>query len=176
MAFRFRREGNYVKHRIHMDRMGMQPWLEDFKWRVTDFQYHWYMGPKATAAIRQNTKLSIFGASGEIGPSSSSRSFEEKDCEEDRTSSVISTRRPEANTPRHGPRREWLGRNIALRAFIPNIVPQRRQTNPFCLSSSNTTGWVEARSKISLLNETKPRTKHEISGTDDKIPEMPKYR
>lgn len=30
MAFVFRREGDHIKHRIHMERMGIQPWVEDF--------------------------------------------------------------------------------------------------------------------------------------------------
>merc|ERR1712167_396147 len=57
MAFRFKREGDYIKRCVHMERMGMQPWIEDFKWRVMDWHYGFYLGPKARNAILSNQKV-----------------------------------------------------------------------------------------------------------------------
>lgn len=180
-----------MKHRVHMENMGLQPWLEDFKWRVCDFQYHWYLGPKAHRAIRENAS---FGASRVEGPVQVAGQGKRQKLEVTRSPNiaggagtstggdrgdglvdVVPGGRGAAH-PQPQLRPEYQGRRIPLRTFIPNIVPQRRQSNPFCLSSSNVTGWVDARGKSNLLRETKPRTKHQISGTDDRIPEMPKYK
>jgi len=112
-----------------------------------DFQYGWYMGPKAKSAVRR-------------GAPSKKSEFDE----------VLRTATSSTLLQNRGPE------EVAMRAFVPNIVPQRRQTNPFCAASSNATGWREVKPLKRLLKECKPRTHHQISGTDDSIPEMPKFR
>ncbi|CAD7953572.1 unnamed protein product [Amoebophrya sp. A120] len=166
MAFRFRREGNYTKHRKHMENMGLQPWLDDFRWRVCNFQYHWYLGPKAHQAIEENA----------IGQREIPY-LQNIPSREQHVATTTGARNTAAGQGLvHHVARGQHNRSAPFRTFLPNIVPQRKQSNPFCLSSHNSTGWVEARGRTELLTETKPRTKHQVSGTDDRIPEMPKFR
>ena len=53
MAFRFRREGDRIKHRMPQDAMGMQAWIGDFKWRAQDWQYEWQMKEFAKKAMKK---------------------------------------------------------------------------------------------------------------------------
>ena len=94
MAFRFRREGDRIKNRVHMERFLARckkhrtasksigcdfaalpsrygyvsvdrgslvlkfeiRSLQDFKWRVVDWHYQFYMGPKAGNAEGERTR------------------------------------------------------------------------------------------------------------------------
>lgn len=149
MAFRFRKEGNWIKRRTHWTQMGMQPWLEDFKYRVTDFHYQFYMGPQARkallsrqedcAAMQRRSDLQLNGRS---------------------TKSLCGY---QENT-----------RKFYFQTFLPNVVPLRRSSNPFCRQSWNTTGWKEVyQSRRPVLRPG--GEKNQVAGTDDSIPPMPKY-
>ena len=61
-----------------------------------------------------------------------------------------------------------------LPIFIPNIVPTRKSTNPFCETSGNKTGWQEVKTR--RIADPQPRGKHFVSGTDDSTPPMPKVK
>lgn len=54
MAFRFRREGDFVKHRKKMSNSGMTPWVHDFKHRVMAFHYDGYMREQARRTILED--------------------------------------------------------------------------------------------------------------------------
>ncbi len=58
--------------------------------------------------------------------------------------------------------------------FIPQIVPYRKSSNPFCETSGNRTGWQEVRTR--RIPDPLPRGKHFVSGTDDSTPPMPKVK
>lgn len=60
-----------------------------------------------------------------------------------------------------------------LRIATPNIVPLKRQSNPFCQSSSNSTGWVFQHKK--LEKSPRPYRSRRLGGTDLTVPVMPKH-
>eukprot|EP00927_Polykrikos_kofoidii_P072615 TRINITY_DN68716_c0_g1_i1.p1 TRINITY_DN68716_c0_g1~~TRINITY_DN68716_c0_g1_i1.p1 ORF type:complete len:176 (+),score=19.74 TRINITY_DN68716_c0_g1_i1:70-597(+) len=172
MAFRFRREGDRIKHRMHFERTGIQPWVEDFKWRVVDWHYNYYMGPKARNAILSNQK----GANG-------AREFYEK-----RSHGFV---RSKSDAPQFQQHRT---KYFAHTTFIPQVAPYRQTTNPFCPVTPNKTGWREyveqknvrgavrpasprsedAQHRCTFLADPKPKGgKHVVSGTDDTVPVMP---
>eukprot|EP00928_Gymnodinium_smaydae_P048162 TRINITY_DN32193_c0_g1_i1.p2 TRINITY_DN32193_c0_g1~~TRINITY_DN32193_c0_g1_i1.p2 ORF type:complete len:175 (+),score=23.22 TRINITY_DN32193_c0_g1_i1:139-663(+) len=171
MAFRFRREGDHIKHRVHMERMGMQPWIEDFKWRAVSWHYNFYMGPKARNAVLSNQKAA---------PSL-------QDVFERRSHGFV-RRQPEAE------RQPWRTKHFAHTTCIPAVAPYRKTSNPFCPVTPNRTGWREyieqrdvrgavrpdspmpehAQHRVQHIMDPKPRGhKNVVSGTDDTVPIMP---
>eukprot|EP00440_Ansanella_granifera_P008029 gb/GFBE01008690.1/.p1 GENE.gb/GFBE01008690.1/~~gb/GFBE01008690.1/.p1 ORF type:complete len:178 (+),score=31.15 gb/GFBE01008690.1/:1-534(+) len=174
MAFIFRREGDRIKHKIHMERMGMSPWIEDFKWRAVDWHYQYYMGPKARSAIMSNQRNArsiqdVFDRR--------SHGFVQRLSNEDAKSAGYSHQRT---------------KHFAWTTCIPKTTPQHKSSNPFCPVTPNRTGWREyveqkdvrgaVRSKapdakqhrVQHIMDPKPKgSKHVISGTDDTVPIMP---
>jgi hypothetical protein len=118
--YRFRREGDFIKHRARAEFMGIQPFMADLKWRAVNWHYSFYMKQKASQAL--------------------------------------GSLRAEGVHP----------------VFIPNIVPLRASSNPFCEASANKTGWQEVKTR--RIPDPLPRGKHFVSGTDDSTPPMPKAR
>ena len=58
---------------------------------------------------------------------------------------------------------------------IPNATPGIRQTNPYCPSSTNKTGWIVAPCPKKLYRSVGPMNKKQratIPGTDDKAPRL----
>ncbi|KAF4725171.1 hypothetical protein FOZ62_002789 [Perkinsus olseni] len=166
MAFRFRREGDRIKHRMHEERMGMRPWIRDFKWRVFGWHYEFYMGNKARQALLKDQKLAptmqVF-------------------C--DLKSNGVSTKGLNAtkgadNRPEHGPLEFNKTKYFTWRPCIPNIVPYRKSTSPFCKVSSNTTGWTELQNKRIPDPVPKGWSGHNqgIGGTDESVPIHPQYQ
>mmetsp|Transcript_29150 Transcript_29150/g.67092 ORF Transcript_29150/g.67092 Transcript_29150/m.67092 type:complete len:178 (-) Transcript_29150:26-559(-) len=176
MAFRFRREGDRIKHRIHLERSGMQPWIEDFKWRAVDFHYQFYMGPKARNAILSQHKLAP----------------KLQDTFEKRSHGFI-TRVPKEHADSAAYRPNST-RYFAWTTCTPQITPFRKSSNPFCPVTSNKTGWreyveqanikgahrakspYERQHRVNLIPDPKPKgRKHEVAGTDDAVPIFPKF-
>ncbi|EKX73006.1 conserved hypothetical protein [Theileria equi strain WA] len=63
--------------------------------------------------------------------------------------------------------------NMFLRTATPNIVPYRKQSNPFCSKSQNMSGWeFEHRT---FLKTPKPYRNRKIGGTVISVPKMPKH-
>ncbi|UKJ89033.1 hypothetical protein MACJ_002279 [Theileria orientalis] len=60
-----------------------------------------------------------------------------------------------------------------MRCAIPQIVPYRRQTNPFCPNSSNKTGF-QFKYK-SLLKYPRPIRNRKLAITDLDVPQFPKH-
>mmetsp|Transcript_81272 Transcript_81272/g.143352 ORF Transcript_81272/g.143352 Transcript_81272/m.143352 type:complete len:190 (-) Transcript_81272:85-654(-) len=186
MAFRFRREGDRIKHKIHMERMGMSPWIEDFKWRAIDWHYQYYMGPKARSAIMSNQRQT--------------RSIQ--DVFDRRSHGFTQRLAPEeAKTAAYSSQRT---KYFAWTTCLPRVSPLHKSSNPFCPVTPNKTGWreyieqkdvrgaVRSRSpkmmgaegkpgpwpaqqhRVQHIMDPKPKgSKHVISGTDDTVPIMP---
>eukprot|EP00929_Paragymnodinium_shiwhaense_P123553 TRINITY_DN97553_c0_g1_i1.p2 TRINITY_DN97553_c0_g1~~TRINITY_DN97553_c0_g1_i1.p2 ORF type:complete len:176 (-),score=29.80 TRINITY_DN97553_c0_g1_i1:107-634(-) len=172
MAFRFRREGDHLKHKMHLERTGMQPWVEDFKWRVMDWHYNYYMGPKARNAILSNQ-----GAAKHV-----------QDMYEKKSHGFV--RRKKMSEKFEARRTQFFAHTTCL----PNVTPHRRSSNPFCPVTPNKTGWKEYVEQIHVRGADRPRgpwsedaqhrrqyimdpkpkgPKHVIAGTDDTVPIMP---
>mmetsp|Transcript_16011 Transcript_16011/g.42282 ORF Transcript_16011/g.42282 Transcript_16011/m.42282 type:complete len:174 (+) Transcript_16011:1434-1955(+) len=170
MAFRFRREGDRIKHKVHMERMGMQPWIEDFKWRAVDWHYNYYMGPKARNAIMSNQRAAP----------KMQEVFEKQ-------SHGFIQKGPSAGGPPH-----LRTKHFAWTTALPQTVPYHKSTNPFCSVTPNKTGWREYVEHANLRGAVRPESpKHRqhriqhimdpkpkgdrgvVSGTDDTVPVMP---
>ena len=164
MAFRFRREGDRIKHRVHMERMGMSPWIEDFKWRVIDWHYQFYMGPKARNAILSN----------------------QRHCKSIQDSFV-------PRGPQDGAYDASRTKHFAWTTYLPQVTPLRKTSNPFCPVTPNKTGWREyiehkdirgavrpkspaaRQHKVQHTMDPKPKSaKMVVSGTDHTVPIFPK--
>mmetsp|Transcript_36564 Transcript_36564/g.67005 ORF Transcript_36564/g.67005 Transcript_36564/m.67005 type:complete len:178 (-) Transcript_36564:84-617(-) len=176
MAFRFRREGDYIKHRMHLERSGMRPWIEDFKWRAVDWHYQYYMGPKARNAILSQHKLAP----------------KLQDTFEKRSHGFITrVPREQADSVAYRPNST---RYFAWTTCTPQIQPFRKTSNPFCPVTPNKTGWREyveienprgavrtkapneRQHRVTKIADPKPRGhKAQIAGTDDTVPIFPKY-
>jgi hypothetical protein len=171
MAFRFRREGDFVKHRIHMERMGMQPWLEDFKWRAVNWHYELYMQPKARQALRNQTQdyaRHLQRMYDYMHCGKSTKNLDKDISAVEREKDYLS--RQSASRP---DKFMHDTRYFVWRPAVPNIVPNRVSTNPFCPVSANKTGWREQVKR--LIPEPKPRGKRNpVAGTDDAAPVMPR--
>ena len=151
MAHRFHREGDFIKHRARAEFMGIRPFMEDLKWRAVDWHYQFYMRDKARKAIlsrqREAPKLQFVA---DMRFSGKSTKFHTGDFEIQAT------------------------RYFTWTTFLPNIVPNRVSTNPFCKESANTTGWKETVSR--RIPDPLPRGRAFVSGTDDSVPVMPRLR
>ncbi|EDO07088.1 uncharacterized protein BBOV_IV007320 [Babesia bovis T2Bo] len=62
---------------------------------------------------------------------------------------------------------------LFFRIATPNIVPYRRQTNPFCQRSNNGTGWQLYHRQ--LERHPRPYRSRQLGGTDLTVPVMPKH-
>jgi len=146
VAFRFKREGSFVKRRIHLDESGMRPWNEDFKFRVQNYQYRYWMMPQAHKAL-----LSYQDGAAIL-----------KGHLETEASSSAATSK--FSTPT---------RTLFFKTAIPQSVPNLITSNPFCRISSNKTGWETYRTPI--VPELRCARK-QVAGTDVVPPIFPKYR
>lgn len=166
MAFRFRREGDYVKHRVKMANSGMKPWVNDFKYRVVDWHYQFYMRDQARRAINSNQanaeRTQTYFDSKE-GKLQTRKGLSEKDKEDLKSLDAKGVHFSDD-----------IIRYFNWRPFVPNVVPQRANSNPFCPVTSNTTGWKEAPKR--RLTDPQPMGGHKIAGTDDSVPIFPKFR
>jgi hypothetical protein len=166
MAFRFRREGDYVKHRVKMSNSGMQPWVNDFKYRVVDWHYQFYMRDQARRAINSNQA-----------------NAEQTQTYFDSKVGNLQTRKGLSDSDKSALKSmdergihfsEEVIRYFNWRPFVPNVVPHRANSNPFCPVTPNKTGWKEAPKR--RLTDPQPMSGHPIAGTDDSVPIFPKFR
>ena len=168
MAFRFRREGDFVKHRKRMSNMGMQPWVNDFKYRVIGWHYDFYMRDQSRRAINSNQHQA----------EETQKFYDAKipSCEI-RTSKGLTDYDKDV-LDRMEERGVKFSDNIIRyfnwRPFVPNVIPHRANSNPFCPITPNTTGWREA--PVRRNSDPQPKGGHAIAGTDDSVPIFPKYR
>mmetsp|Transcript_20959 Transcript_20959/g.43521 ORF Transcript_20959/g.43521 Transcript_20959/m.43521 type:complete len:156 (-) Transcript_20959:115-582(-) len=153
----------------------MQPWVEDFKWRVIDWHYNFYMGPKARGAVMSNQK----------GVRQLQEVF-------DKRSHGFTTRlaEPASSSAPYSPQRT---KYFAWTTCIPQVAPYKRNSNPFCKVSPNVTGWREYVEQKDVRGAARPKTpdvpphrvqhilnpkpkgsKHVVAGTNDEVPTFPK--
>jgi hypothetical protein len=166
MAFRFRREGDFVKHRKRMSNMGMQPWVNDFKYRVIGWHYDFYMKDQSRRAINSNqhgAEEAQLHYDSQINEVQTRKGISEHDKD------ILS--RMDQRGVRFS---DQVIRYFNWRPFVPNVIPHRANSNPFCAVTANTTGWREAPSRRN--SDPQPKGGHAIAGTDDSVPIFPKYR
>ncbi|KAF8820682.1 hypothetical protein IE077_002924 [Cardiosporidium cionae] len=119
MAYRFFREGQFVKCRKHFDRSGMRPWIDEFQWEVTNWHYKYWMGPqiqkilqeKSSEALNLQYHLDVITSGG--------------------------------NSSKFSQRSKFF-----FRSALPMAIPYIRSSNPFCPLSANRTGWEECKNKL----------------------------
>ncbi|CAJ1327232.1 unnamed protein product [Effrenium voratum] len=140
MAFRFRREGDRIKHKVHMERMGMSPWIEDFKWRAIDWHYQFYMGPKARNAVMSNQRHT--------------RSVQ--DVYDKRSNGFVQrlSRDDAAATPYSHSRTKFF----AWTTCLPRVTPLHKTSNPFCPVTPNKTGWREYIEHQNVRGAVRPKS------------------
>ncbi|KAL8453754.1 hypothetical protein Emed_000695 [Eimeria media] len=167
MAFRFRREGQFVKNRVHLDRSGFKPFMQELKWEVFEWHYQRHMGPlavKALMAYQQGAeKLLYLSTLKEVG---------------EMVNPVLAS-----------PRRRYF-----LATALPLVRPLKRSSNPFCPLSANKTGFVYHNANPVYYNKgplratgggfprlaarktgsPMPHGKRKIGGTDATPPVFPK--
>eukprot|EP00386_Alphamonas_edax_P012673 GDKI01039450.1.p1 GENE.GDKI01039450.1~~GDKI01039450.1.p1 ORF type:complete len:148 (-),score=36.75 GDKI01039450.1:270-713(-) len=147
MAFRFKREGDFVKNYVHWERTGIRPWMDDFKWRATEWHYKFAMGPVARNALKSNQeaseKLQYMMDAMHAGEQSS--------------------------------KFPWKTKRFYFRTALPNVVPYRKSSNPFCPVTPNKSGWSEWNQRI-RPNPAPAGHAHEIGGTDFSVPVFPKFK
>jgi hypothetical protein len=166
MAFRFRREGDYIKHRTRMSNMGMQPWVNDFKHRVIGWHYDFYMKDQSRRAI--------------VGDQHSSESaqiqYDQGRLHQTRKGLSSSDKAVIKEMDKRGIKySDKITRYFTWRPFVPNVAPYRANSNPFCPVTSNVTGWKEAVvGRVST--DPQPKGGHHVAGTDDSVPIFPKFR
>lgn len=51
MAFRYRREGQFTKFRVHFDRSGFRPYIDELKWEIMDWHYQRALGPRMKKSL-----------------------------------------------------------------------------------------------------------------------------
>lgn len=56
MAFRFRREGQFVKNRLHLDQSGFRPFMDELKWEVLEWHYNFYMAPQILKTLLKHQR------------------------------------------------------------------------------------------------------------------------
>ena len=157
-----------MKHRKRMTNMGMQPWVNDFKHRVVDWHYQLYMSGQSRRAINSNqanaeaTQIHFDENIG--GPFQTRKGLSPED-----------KRIIESMDERGQHFSDEVTRYFNWRTFVPNTVPHRASSNPFCPVTSNTTGWKEVTVNR-RLTDPQPKGGHAIAGTDDSVPIFPKFR
>lgn len=132
--------------------MGMQPFMEDLKWRAMNWHYEFYMKKKADEALR-------------VGQKSAAKLQWVADMK------ISGESRKGLNVDSH---KNAPTKSFAFRSFVPNVVPHLASTNPFCPITANQTGWRECITR--RIPDPLPRGKHFVSGTDDSVPQMPKVK
>jgi hypothetical protein len=166
MAFRFRREGDFVKHRKKMTSSGMAPWVNDFKYRVIQWHSDFYMKDQARRAIntnQSNAEMTQMHFDSRVGEHQTGKGLSVGD------KSVL------AEMDRRGIKfSDNVIRYFNWRPFVPNVTPSRANSNPFCPVSANRTGWKEAPKRRST--DPQPMMGHQIAGTEDSVPIFPKFR
>jgi hypothetical protein len=149
-----------------MSNMGMQPWVNDFKYRVIGWHYDFYMKDQSRRAINSN----------QHGAEEAQVHYDSQ-IPEVQTYKGISESDKDllARMDQRGVRfSDKVIRYFNWRPFVPNVIPYRANSNPFCPITSNTTGWREAPN--SRNSDPQPKGGHAIAGTDDSVPIFPKYR
>jgi len=148
--------------------MGMQPWVNDFKHRVIGWHYEFYMRDQSRRAINSNqhtAESSQLHYDSQIPPNEvrtrKGISIEDKQVLSDMDKKGIKFS-------------DNVIRYFNWRPFVPNVVPHRANSNPFCPVTANTTGWKEA--PVRRASDPQPKGGHAIAGTDDSVPIYPKYR
>eukprot|EP00923_Selenidium_pygospionis_P049068 GHVN01084470.1.p1 GENE.GHVN01084470.1~~GHVN01084470.1.p1 ORF type:complete len:193 (+),score=38.87 GHVN01084470.1:40-579(+) len=122
MARRFLREGRPMKkHADTAEEAGMRNWVADLTHRTHQLQYRYWMSKKARQSILSGQDY----ADDMMRLMTALHSDSKNSCFKDKFS---------ASQPS----------NFYFRTAIPNSVPFRKSTNPFCRVSSNKTGWEEA--------------------------------
>ncbi len=148
--------------------MGMQPWVNDFKHRVIGWHYEFYMRDQSRRAINSNqhtAESSQLHYDSQIPPNEvrtrKGISIEDKQVLSDMDKKGIKFS-------------DNVIRYFNWRPFVPNVVPHRANSNPFCPVTANKTGWKEA--PVRRISDPQPKGGHAIAGTDDSVPIFPKYR
>ena len=54
MAFRYRREGQRMKTRMHLEDSSFKPLMKELKYDIFNFYYNQHMGPLAAKAIAKH--------------------------------------------------------------------------------------------------------------------------
>lgn len=144
-----------MKHRVKMSQSGMQPWVNDFKYRVVDWHYQFYMRDQARRAINSN----------QLNAERTQTFFDSK---------VGNLQMRKGLSDRTVEFSEEVVRYFNWRPFVPNVVPHRANSNPFCPVTPNKTGWKESPKR--RLTDPQPMGGHAIAGTDDSVPIFPKFR
>uniref|UniRef100_A0A0G4FWT5 Uncharacterized protein n=1 Tax=Chromera velia CCMP2878 TaxID=1169474 RepID=A0A0G4FWT5_9ALVE len=144
MAYIFRREGTKSKRGLR-HRCGIEPWIDHFRWRVVEWHYKFSMGPTAQRALRSHQS------------------------EAEKLQYII-------DHAKTGQTKKFLNpsKRFYFRTALPNVVPYRRSSNPFCPVSSNVSGfsaWIPQKRPEPHCKDPK----HEIAGTDDARRPMPRY-
>ncbi|KAK1939608.1 hypothetical protein X943_001468 [Babesia divergens] len=152
MAFRFMREGLYTR-RKRLRSNGFTPFVDDLMWTATDWHYQHYIRRAARVSLltHQEGNIAVLAC---ISASEIGRIFEKFRIA--RASSLV-----------RGADRPYL------RIATPNIVPLRRQSNPFCRASSNYSGWQFQHKQ--LEKSPRPYRSRRLGGTDLSVPVMPKH-
>ncbi|UVC49736.1 hypothetical protein MACK_003847 [Theileria orientalis] len=153
MAYRYLRHGLYTR-RKKLEVNGFKPFIDNLMWTVTNFHYQYYFNNISKHSILSNQaqidKLVKFTSS-----------FSHAN-----TSTPNNPGTSEANLTGRSPIKY-------MRCAIPQIVPYRRQTNPFCPNSSNKTGF-QFKYK-NLLKYPRPIRNRKLAITDLEVPQFPKH-
>ncbi|CDR97591.1 hypothetical protein, conserved [Babesia bigemina] len=152
MAYRFLREGLYTR-RKSLRRNGFTPFVEDLMWTATDWHYQHYISRAARASLlthqEGNRVFAVNNASTEVNRV------------------VEHFKASRGGTLAKGTEFPFF------RLATPNIVPYRRQSNPFCQRSSNRVGWQLHHRQ--LERTPRPYRSTKLGGTDLSVPVMPKH-
>jgi len=135
--------------------MGIRPFMEDLKWRAVNWHYDFYLRDKAKKAILSNQ-----------------RAAPKIQWVADLKASGRSTKSLHAADPAGPGFEPHRTKFFTWPVCIPDIVPNRKSSNPF--APGNSTGWRE--SVVRRIADPLPRGKAFVSGTDDSVPTMPRLR
>eukprot|EP00916_Digyalum_oweni_P022899 GHVL01037960.1.p1 GENE.GHVL01037960.1~~GHVL01037960.1.p1 ORF type:complete len:148 (-),score=25.95 GHVL01037960.1:84-527(-) len=144
MAYRYRREGEYFKHRVTAQKAGYRPWIDDFRWRAVSWHYNFTMGPEAEEVLKSN------------------------DIAAEPIQYLYNTISHGESVQKY----PYRTKHFFMRTFIPQIVPNLKTSNPFCTVTPNKTGWKEYTVRI-RKDPVPMGHKHVVAGTDPTPPVMP---
>lgn len=133
-----------MKHRMHFDRSGMRPWIDEFKWEVMAWHYNFWMGPEAKKTLLK---------------------FQQGSEKLQFILDTIASRSKSKRFPT--PTRRFFFRNA-----LPMTIPFVRTSNPFCPMTENKVGWVAWHPK--KIPCPRSQAKHQIGGTVPEPPVFPK--